>query len=74
MEAGISLNDCKKRCLSDANCKGIEYWDGYEKTCYECLNPMYTSSYTDRDDYGFPPSVFKKGITYREMYLVIEQI
>ena len=65
IEAGISLNDCKKRCLSDANCKGIEYWSGSSGTsCNECFDPRSTSFYTKETVLGFPPSVYERGKRY----------
>ena len=67
---GLSFYECKERCTSDATCKGIEYWSGSETTsnnpskiCFKCLNPESTSSFTYKSDTGFPPSVYKKGIT-----------
>ena len=59
---GISLNQCMERCVGDTACNGIEYWSGDSGGCYECLDPGSTSPYTDTESWGYPPSVFKRGI------------
>ena len=57
----MSLESCTARCISNDECKGIEYWSGTETSCYDCLNPQSTSSYTYVNDAYFPPSVYRRG-------------
>ena len=67
---GLCLYDCKKRCASDATCRGIEYWPGSknnaQKVCFKCSHPELASTKLSIFVPAFKPFVYKKdnkGIT-----------
>ena len=66
---GDILERCQYACMDNPKCMGIEYWSGND-TCYGCLSPKSYISFADKNDPGFPPSVYKIG---EEIYEALYQ-
>ena len=74
--AGIGeiLERCQYACMDNPKCMGIEYWSGND-TCYGCLSPRSYASFADKNDPGFPPSVYKRGDEiYQALYQHFREI
>ena len=55
---GITADQCKEMCKEE--CLGVEWWQGFTMSCYECTDPARKESYTDTKDNSYPPHVFLK--------------
>ena len=53
----IYLHRCHSLCIDDAECKGIEYWEGY-KNRQEYKDPQKHTFDTNHAGVGFPSSVY----------------
>ena len=55
---GKTAENCKEMCKD--SCLGVEWWEGFSKSCFECTDPSKKASYTNTNDAGYPPHVFLK--------------
>ena len=53
----IYLHRCHSFCIDDAECKGIEYWEG-SKNHHEYKDPQKHTFDTHHAGVGFPSSVY----------------
>ncbi|CAH1454256.1 unnamed protein product [Lactuca virosa] len=53
-----TVNECKKECLYDCNCKGFQYSYDYDRACFYCY--MKTSLYNGYMQMGFYSDMYIK--------------
>ena len=64
---GVSLEQCKQKCIDAYDCKAVEYRAG-DSICFKCIDPSPYHSYEDKSDkataLGKQSSVHQQGISY----------
>ena len=55
---GKTVEECKEMCKE--GCPGVEWWQNYNRACYNCTDPSRKGPYTNTNDLAYPPHVFLK--------------
>lgn len=55
---GVTASQCKEMCKE--GCLGVEWWQAFTMSCYECTDPARKEPFTDENDNSYPPHVFLK--------------
>ncbi|KAJ7391094.1 hypothetical protein OS493_020118 [Desmophyllum pertusum] len=55
---GKTAEECKEMCKE--GCLGVEWWETYTLSCYNCTDPSKRAPYTYTNDQSYPPHVFLK--------------